>query len=56
MTTEPTTRATAAPQPDRTAHHLRGGVDAGYLAQRQLRSGTAGWVLLAASASRRHLR
>ena len=49
MTTEP--RTSAAP-PGRATHALRGGadaedVDAGYLAQRQLRSGTAGWVLLA---------
>ena len=51
MTTEPRTEPTTAP-PGRTAHHLRGGadaedVDATYLAQRQLRTGTAGWVLLA---------
>ena len=50
MTTEPRTEQTTPP--GRGSHHVRGGadaedVDAGYLAQRQLRSGTAGWVLLA---------
>ena len=48
MTAEPTSRPTAAPH----IHHLSGGadaedVDAGYLQKRQLRTGTAGWVLLA---------
>ena len=48
MTAEPTSRPTDAPH----IHHLSGGadaedVDAGYLQKRQLRTGTAGWVLLA---------
>ena len=52
MTTEPRTEPTTGPPQRRAGHHLRGGVDAEdvdatYLAQRQLRSGTAGWVLLA---------
>jgi ethanolamine permease len=52
MTTEPTIEPRTEPTTGRATHALRGGadaedVDAGYLAQRQLRSGTAGWVLLA---------
>ena len=48
MTAEPTSRPTDAPH----IHHLSGGADAedvgaGYLQKRQLRTGTAGWVLLA---------
>jgi len=48
MTAEPTARPTSSAP----AHHLSGGadaedVDAGYLQKRQLRTGTAGWVLLA---------
>ena len=51
MTAEPTSRPAAPP----AVHHLSGGadaedVDAGYLAKRQLRTGTAGWVRLGVSA------
>jgi ethanolamine permease len=46
MTAEPTAR----PTPSRVGHHAgveAERVDAGYLEKRRLRTGTAGWLLLA---------